>query len=107
MQISKWLKLFRNFVSILLALCFVLPLSQCDIKGPEPKSTVVKTMTFQGSDMARDGWKEVKRGKAEGAATLRVELAHNWRSTGPAHYCRDTSCITGHSSLRHMRCQEA
>ena len=74
MQLPNLLRLFRKFASLLLALCFVLPLSQCDIKGSERQSTVAKPVTFQGSDMARNELREIEDGKAEGAMTLLLVL---------------------------------
>jgi hypothetical protein len=74
MQLPNLLTLIRKFASFLLALCFVLPLSQCDIKKTERESTVEKPVTFQGSDMAREGLIEIEAGKAEGAMTLLLVL---------------------------------
>lgn len=70
MPIPYWLTLLRKLASFVLALCFVLPLSQCAIKTPVQESTVAKPVVFQGSDMARDAFKKIDDGKAEGAITL-------------------------------------
>jgi hypothetical protein len=70
MLIANLLTLFRKLSSVTLALCFVLPLSQCELKAPARESTVAKPVIFQGSDMARDGFRKIEDGKAEGAMTL-------------------------------------
>src|SRR5689334_256721 len=70
MQIPDLLILLRKFASLLLALCFVLPLSQCEFKAPERGPIVTKPVIFHGSDMARDGLRELEAGKAEGAMTV-------------------------------------
>ena len=70
MPIANLLTLFRKLSSVALALCFVLPLSQCELKAPAREPTVAKPVIFQGSDMARDGLREIEDGKAEGAMTL-------------------------------------
>lgn len=70
MQLPNLLTLIRKLASFLLALCFVLPLSQCDIKKSEPEATAARPVIFQGSDMARDGLREIEDGKTGGAKTL-------------------------------------
>lgn len=70
MPITNLLMLFRKLSSVALALCFVLPLSQCELKASVGEPTVAKLVIFQGSNMARDGFREIEDGKAEGAMTL-------------------------------------
>lgn len=74
MQLLDLVTLLRKFASLLLALCFVLPLSQCEFKGPECGPIVTKPVIFHGSDMARDGLRELEAGKGGGAMTVMLVL---------------------------------
>jgi hypothetical protein len=74
MPIRDLLTVFRKLASFALALCFVFPLSQCDIKVPVRESTVAQSVIFQGSGMAGDGFKAMQEGKVEGAIGLLLVL---------------------------------
>jgi hypothetical protein len=70
MAIPYWLTLFRKSASFALALCFILPLSQCNNRASVQEATVTKPVIYQGSDMAKDAFRKIEDGKAEGALTL-------------------------------------
>ena len=74
MQLLNLSTSVRKFASFLLALCFFLPLSQCDIKKSEQESTVQSSVTFQGSGMAMDGLRKIEASNAEGATNVLLVL---------------------------------
>jgi hypothetical protein len=60
----------RKIASILLALCFVLPLSQCTQHVERQGQISTIQTNLHGFDMARDGWIAMRRGDPEGALLL-------------------------------------
>jgi hypothetical protein len=72
MQKNKTLDVLKKLTSILLAVCFLLPLSTCTSKKGEGAAASIETSTLHGFDMARDGWKNIRAGKSDGLMTLLI-----------------------------------
>jgi hypothetical protein len=63
----------KKLASILLALCFVLPLSTCTPKMQEAgDQSEIHTSTLHGFDIARDGCKAIRAGRTDGLITLLI-----------------------------------
>ena len=85
MQTNWWLHLVRRCSSLLIALCFVLPLSQCDSVVEEDGKAVTKEYSFVGAgftngaltDIGSDcaAMQRLKRLSTERAATGDLGLA--------------------------------
>jgi len=55
--------LIRKTVSLLLVVCFVLPLSTCSVQNVEPDGKIDTTTTYEyGYKMIPQGWNDLKRG---------------------------------------------
>lgn len=67
---TRVLALIRKTASIVLLLCFVLPLSQCTEKTESQGSTSVRESYLYGYDMASQGWAAIKAKELDGAGVL-------------------------------------
>jgi hypothetical protein len=73
MNNKEILGVVKKLASILLALCFMLPLSTCTGKKPDVgDQTDIHTSTLYGFDIARDGWKDIRAGKPDGLMTVLI-----------------------------------
>lgn len=71
---NQTLAVLRKLVSILLAVCFVLPLSTCTLKKSEDAAASIQSSTLHGFDLAGQGWKDIRAGKSDGLITLLIVL---------------------------------
>lgn len=62
----------RKIASIVLALCFVLPLSQCTMHIERQGRMAVTETQLYGFNLVRDGWAAVWRSDTEGALLLLI-----------------------------------
>lgn len=67
---NQTLAVIKKLVSILLAVCFVLPLSTCAPKKSEDAAASIEISTLHGFDMAGEGWKDIRAGKSDGPMKL-------------------------------------
>jgi hypothetical protein len=72
MNKNEALTVIKKLASILLVLCFVLPLSTCTMKKGDDAKPDIQTTTLHGFDMASDGWKNIRAGKPDGLMTLLI-----------------------------------
>ena len=72
MQKNKTLDVLKKLASILLAVCFLLPLSTCTSKKGEGAAASIESSTLHGFDMARQGWEDIRAGKPDGFLTLLI-----------------------------------
>jgi hypothetical protein len=63
MQTNWWPHLVRRCLSLLIALCFVLPLSQCDSKMEESGKAVTKEYNFVGAGFAKGALADIGAGE--------------------------------------------
>jgi hypothetical protein len=66
------MQLLRKLVSVVLVLCFALPLSMCTTKHPDDNNLIVATDTYTyGYELAEQAWNDVKHGNSlEGIGLL-------------------------------------
>lgn len=62
METGRWMFLARRVASVLIALCFILPLSQCDSKLEADGKTVTKEYQFAGIDLAKGALTDIGAG---------------------------------------------
>ncbi|WP_313174693.1 hypothetical protein [Massilia sp.] len=63
MQTNWWLHLVRRCSSLLIALCFVLPLSQCDSVVEEDGKAVTKEYSFVGAGFTNGALTDIGKGQ--------------------------------------------
>jgi hypothetical protein len=64
------LTLIKKIASILLVVCFVLPLSRCTPKAPPEGQISADTTYTYGFEIAQEGWNDIKAKKADGMVNL-------------------------------------
>lgn len=70
MQTEKVMRLFRRIASLVLVICFVLPLSQCDAKKYEDEKTVPVRYHPYGYQLLVGGLQEIRIGNVVGGALV-------------------------------------
>jgi hypothetical protein len=72
MKKNDALTVIKKLASLLLALCFVLPLSTCTPKQDVDGQPNIQTSTLHGFDIVKDGWNGIRAGKTDRLMTLLI-----------------------------------
>lgn len=68
MHTSRLMQSVRRIASLLIALCFLLPLSQCEFNKHGEEQTVQEAHRIYGYDLAAGGVREITEGNVAGGA---------------------------------------
>jgi hypothetical protein len=88
MKVAKMVAMAKRIAAIVLAVCFVLPLSQCDVYkvNPLPEKSMAapssadgkqsrKVTVLYGFDLAAEGYAHLADGKLDGAGKMLIAFA--------------------------------
>jgi len=75
MHTPRLMQSVRRIASLVIALCFVLPLSQCEFRKQGDEQTVPEAHRIYGYDLAAGGVQEITKGNlAGGALAMAISL---------------------------------